>query len=237
MDQPRRRTFATISLVFLLALVIGASFWFGMVSQSWSPFPPISLETPGQWFTDPRLAALRFDRALCRSVLRSPHIEATAIPDEPIRDRCGWSNAVRISSAGGTRIGIDKLTCETAAALALWIEYDVQPAAVAAFGKRVASVQNFGTYSCRTIIGNPMWKNVPSQHATANAIDISGFALEDGTQINVKRDWRRGGKEGDFLRSIHQSACRLFRVALSPDFNEAHHDHFHFDRGFLVRCK
>ena len=47
MDKPRRRTFATLALVFLLALVVAASFWFGMISQNWSPFPPISLDTPG----------------------------------------------------------------------------------------------------------------------------------------------------------------------------------------------
>ncbi|MGI9478102.1 MAG: extensin family protein, partial [Hyphomicrobiaceae bacterium] len=32
-------------------------------------------------------------------------------------------------------------------------------------------------------------------------------------------------------------ACHYFRVALSPAFNAAHRDHFHFDRGILWTCQ
>jgi hypothetical protein len=238
MPQPRRRhLFAKFLLVLLVTAAGLAAFWFGLVPQKWSPFSPLRLDVPGQWFIDARLAALRFDSTQCQTALKSPHIEASPIADNPVHDRCGWSNAVRFSQAGGVKISVDKLSCEAAAALALWLEYDVQPASAAVFGKRVASVQHMGTYSCRKIIGSTMWKNMPSQHATANAIDIAGFTLEDGTRISVERDWKGGGKPAEFLRTIHQAACRLFRVALSPEFNQAHHDHFHLDRGILMRCK
>jgi hypothetical protein len=80
-----------------------------------------------------------------------------------------------------------------------------------------------------------------SQHASANAVDISGFTLGDGRQITVAKGWNDAGSPaGDsakFLRAIHQGACRYFRVALSPAFNSAHHDHFHLDRGPLQRCR
>ena len=80
-------------------------------------------------------------------------------------------------------------------------------------------------------------RNRRSEHATANAIDISGFRLADGTRISVRRDWNGERKKSQFLRAVHQRACGYFRVALSPDFNRAHHDHFHFDRGFLWTCR
>jgi hypothetical protein len=135
------------------------------------------------------------------------------------------------------RAGFDKLTCEAAVALALWLKQDLQDLALEHFGNRVVAVQSFGTFSCRNIIGNPLWKAWRSQHATANAVDIGGFTLSDGRRISVKGSWHGTGTEARFLRAAHASACRYFHVALSPDFNAAHHDHFHFDRGPLMRCK
>jgi hypothetical protein len=113
----------------------------------------------------------------------------------------------------------------------------VQPLAMEMFGKRVASLGDMGTYDCRNIVGNPFWKGVRSQHATANALDISGFTLEDGRNINVLRDWNDKGQEGKFLHEAHRRACRYFRVTLGPEFNEAHRNHFHLDRGLLWTCK
>jgi hypothetical protein len=234
-----RRPFRTVYRVVLVLLVtvsIIAAFWFGLVPQRLSPFSPLSLETR-QWFVEPRLSVLRHDPALCQSVLKAPHIDATPIPDNPIKNGCGWTNAVRFSSTGGAKIGVEKLTCEMAAAVTLWVEHEVQPLALETFGKRVTSLGDMGTYDCRNIVGNPFWKGVRSQHATANALDISGFTFEDGRQISVLRNWNDKGPEGKFLHEAHRRACRYFRVTLGPDFNEAHKNHFHFDRGILWTCK
>jgi hypothetical protein len=78
---------------------------------------------------------------------------------------------------------------------------------------------------------------VRSQHATANAIDISGFTLDGGRQISILRDWTSKGPEAAFLKEVHHRACRYFRVALGPEYNAAHKNHFHFDRGAFSRCK
>ena len=129
------------------------------------------------------------------------------------------------------------MKCEVAAALALWVKHEVQPLARRILGQRVTALQNFGTYSCRKIIGSRFWKSRMSEHATANAIDISRFRLANGTWISVKRHWKGHGKKSQFLRAVHSRACRYFRVSLSPDFNAAHHDHFHFDRGVLSMCR
>ncbi len=235
--RPKRRLFSRLLLALLLAGIAFATLRLGWLPQRFSPFPPIALDTPPSWFVDTRLAALRLDRPLCDAVLKEPHIDATAIPDQPYKDGCGWQNAVRFSKAGGAKIGAEKLTCEMAAAMALWIEHDVQPLAQAMFKARVAAIGDMGIYDCRNILGNPLMKNVRSQHATANAIDISGFTLEGGKQISVLRDWPGKGPESDFLKEVHRRACRYFRVALGPEYNAAHKNHFHFDRGAFSRCR
>ena len=51
-----------------------------------------------------------------------------------------------MSAAGGVRAGFDKITCEAAAALALWLEHDLQQVAQEILGQRVTAVQSFGTY-------------------------------------------------------------------------------------------
>ncbi len=189
------RNFLRFVLVILVTGAAIAAFWFGLVPQRFSPFSPISLETRPGWFVDPRLAALRYDPALCQSVLKEPHVDAVPIADNPLKKGCGWTNAVRFSTTGGAKIGVEKLSCEMAAAVTLWMEHEVQPLALEVFGKRVASLGDMGTYDCRNIVGNPFWKDFRSQHATANALDISGFVLEDGRQISVLQDWHGKGPE------------------------------------------
>lgn len=236
MKKPRR-LFSKFLLLILLSVATFAAFWFGLVPQRYSPFSPISLERPPGFFLDAKLSALRFDPALCQSVLKEPHIDAVAIADNPFKNGCGWENAVRFNQTGGAKLGAEKLTCEMAAALTLWVEHEVQPLAQEAFGKRVTTIGDMGTYDCRNIVGNSIWKGVRSQHASANALDISGFTLEDGRQISVLKDWKGSGPEARFLKEAHRRACHYFRVALGPEFNEAHKNHFHFDRGPMWTCK
>ncbi|MDX2259136.1 MAG: hypothetical protein NW205_09515, partial [Hyphomicrobiaceae bacterium] len=59
------RTLARLLLVALLLASVFAAFWFGVVPQRMSPFAPLTLDQPAQWFVDPKLAALRRDPALC----------------------------------------------------------------------------------------------------------------------------------------------------------------------------
>lgn len=236
MRRPGRFLLRTLLGLLLLAAIL-ALFWFGLVPQRYSPFAPLSLAERPSWFVNFRLAGLRREPELCRAVLIEPHIEATPIPDKPITNGCGWENAVRIAKVGGAELGASQLTCEAAAALALWVEYEVQPVALSAFGARVVGLEDMGTYACRNIIGNRKWTEMRSQHALANAVDIGGFKLDNGETISVAGDWKGNDRKARFLREVHDRACRYFRVALSPDYNAAHWNHFHFDRGIFTRCK
>ncbi len=209
----------------------------GLIPPQLSPLPLIDLARPDGWFIDWRLSELKTERELCNRALRAPFIEAQAIADQPLADGCGWRNAVKVTSLSGAKLSTDKLSCQSAAGLALWVAHDVQPLARELLGSPVIAIRQFGTYSCRNVMGSPMFKHWRSAHATANAIDIAGFTLADGRQITVKKDWKTAGREAEFLKAIGKHACRYFHVAIGPDYNAAHHDHFHFDRGIGHACR
>lgn len=235
-----RRAIRIFLSIILAALILGsafAAFWLGLVPASWSPLSALSFDTPPGWFSDAQLASLRRDPARCRALLKPPHIEAVSVADKPFRSGCGWSNAYRVDKAGDVAVGAEPLTCEMAAALTLWIKYELQPAAWQILGSKVVGIDDFGTYDCRRMIGNSQWRGLMSEHASANAFDISGFTLADGRKITFAKHWIGSGPEARFLREAHARACDHFRVTLSPDFNAAHRDHMHIDRGAMWTCR
>jgi hypothetical protein len=203
------------------------------VSDLW----PLDMARPGGWLVDRQLRDLRRDQATCRRLLAPPHATVEAIPDHAETGGCGWSNAVRLSVAGGVRAGGGTVTCELAAALSLWLAHVVQPRAVEHLGNRVAGLDSLGTYACRTIRGNPRLAGHTSQHASANAMDVRGFVLAGGRRVSVARHWGTDSPEGRFLAAVHAGACRYFRVAIGPAYNAAHRDHFHLDRGPWHACR
>lgn len=221
----------------IICLAVFAAFWLGLVPQRLSPLAPLDLAEPQSWFLNFRLAALKKNPGLCASVLKAPIIAATPIADQPFENGCGWRNAVKLAAAGGVKLSADKMTCELGAALAMWLAHDVQPAAAEFLNSEVSSIRHMGTYACRNIAGNHTFSKFRSQHASANAIDIAAFQLADGRSISVLKHWKGDAPEARFLRTIHRRSCRYFRVALSPDFNAAHANHFHFDRGAFKSCR
>ncbi|MEQ1714937.1 MAG: extensin family protein [Hyphomicrobium sp.] len=236
MPRPRRRLSRLILLVTLPAAIVSA-FWLGLVPQRLSPFAPLDLAVADPWFLDFRLAALKTDADLCAAVLHGPAAAASGIGDQPYDKGCGWITAVRMSEAGGARIAIDKLSCPMAAALAMWMEHEVQPAARQFLNARVTAVKHMGTYACRNIAGSKTLKSFRSQHASANAIDVAAFVLDDGRTVSLVKHWKGEAAEAQFLKAIHRRACRYFRVALGPNFNAAHANHFHLDRGMFKSCR
>lgn len=242
-----RRT-RIILLAILLAL-LGASMllaWrLGDIPMAVGRAMPLDLGAPDQLFRDWRIAALTTDRDLCTRVLAAPLVQASAVNDQPMKDGCGWTNAVRVSASGGASIAADPLSCPAAAALTLWLAHEVQPAAMRLLGRKVGAVKTLGSYSCRGINGNAyadrlraLHLPVPrSEHATANAIDIAVFELDNGDSVSVLKDWPGSGPKANFLRSVHEGACRFFRVVLGPGANAAHANHFHLDRGPWRACE
>jgi hypothetical protein len=67
-----------------------------------------------------------------------------------------------------------------------------------------------------------------SEHAYANAIDIGGFRLQDGSIVSVLKGWNGALEEQNFLREVHGGACNHFATVLGPGV-AFHHDHLHMD--------
>jgi len=111
--------------------------------------------------------------------------------------------------------------------------HGLQPAAQPGFGNRSVRVEQFWQLACRNIARS----NRRSQHASANALDLAGFGLRDGTRITVARDWAGEGDKARFLREVREAACEVFNVTLGPQYNAAHHDHFHVDMGGFGMCR
>ncbi len=121
---------------------------------------------------------------------------------------------------------IGPVQCEVSNAFAAWARYGVDRAAQQLLGSPIARIETYGSYSCRNVAGTAR----RSAHATAGAIDISGFVLTDGRRISVAEDWSGGtSAEREFLRVVQRSACRRFDTVLGPDYNQAHRDHFHLE--------
>jgi len=206
-----------------------------VIPDEWNPWAPLKLDEPLNWLTRYKLSRLSRDPALCLAVLDRAKMRYEPAPDHDGPDGCGYANAVRVS-ATSVRVGEPfTLTCRSAVSLAMWERHIVAPAAQKHFERPVVRFQHFGTYACRNIYGR---KDAPlSRHATADAIDIAAFVLADGRQVRVERDWGSDDADGRFLRDVHDGACRVFDSVLGPEYNEAHRNHFHLDRGGFRICR
>ncbi len=225
-------------LVVLGGILLFVMGYTGHVRTGMMPFAPLNVEK-SWFFLGARLQGLKYDRSACVRALNHPTVQKTHIKDSLQKNGCGWENAVRLKSVAGARFGSAKVGCPVAAGLALWMNQVVQPAAQKHLGTSVRSIVHFGTYACRNIRGSLISKylNMRSEHATANAIDLGGFKLANGKTVSVLKHWRSETNYSKFLKEIHYGACSYFRVVLGPEANRLHADHFHFDRGSLIRCK
>lgn len=221
---------AVLVLVVLAGLAL-ALLAFARARPQDLPWTPLDLGQPTGMFTGRKLTWLTGDFGQCRALLEQAGVTYTALP--PRGDgQCGYADVVRFGSGGARAIRFAPAglgtSCPVAAALAVWEWNVVQPAAQRHFGSRVTSIDHFGSYSCRRLYGRDA--GAFSEHSTADAVDIAGFRLADGTRITLVGDWTGDATKAAFLREVRDGACDLFATVLSPDYNAAHRDHFHLDQ-------
>lgn len=94
-------------------------------------------------------------------------------------------------------------------------------------------------YSRRNVRGT----NHPSKHSFGLAIDISSFTGNDLGTLRIDKDYEQGlgdaidcvglpmTQGGAVLKVLQCQLVRsgLFHLVLSPDYDDAHHDHFHLE--------
>lgn len=130
---------------------------------------------------------------------------------------CMIKDAVRIESFPKTKLsGPVTLNCTTSLSLANWLE-EIE----------AKEVEHFGSYNCRKIYGT----NIMSEHSFGSAVDIASI-----NGISLRTEWKKNDANGEYLRQAGKVACKHFANALTPDYNAAHHDHFHLDNGYQRIC-
>jgi hypothetical protein len=227
--------------VFVIVAVAFGNRWIEWPDR-WNPWAPLWPQERPNVLTPYKLSRLSDDPKACAVALAATTLSYTNVPDRPLASGCGWNNAARVTALPEDIGAPLVLSCPAAVSLAMWKLHSLQPAAEQTLGARVVALQHFGSYSCRDIArraadGRPGEHR--SEHASANAIDVAAFVLADGRTISVARDWQRPADHASrrFLQSIRDDACGIWNVVLGPDYNIAHRDHFHLDRGPYRACR
>jgi hypothetical protein len=166
----------------------------------------------------------------CLRQLGAEGASFTPLPDRYISQGCTNLNTVQLQSWPSDRAtlvatNLGPVTCDVSQAFVAWARFGVDRAAQQILGSPVRSVETMGSYSCRAVAGTGRL----SGHASATAIDVGAFVLEDGRRIAVKSGWNGTAQERTFLRTVRASACKRFATVLSPDYNAAHQDHLHVE--------
>jgi len=172
----------------------------------------------------------------CHVDLARAGVQFRVLPDQVFSGGCSALGAVQLLDIGVPVTNLRAMTCPLALAFVHWAREAVQPAAAQYLGTRVTRVETFGTYSCRTVDSVPGARL--SEHARANAVDVSGFTLADGRHVSVQQDWKgEDERVRRFLRAVHREGCRRFAIGLSPDSDAYHYNHMHFDMGRGPYCR
>lgn len=173
------------------------------------------------------------DGRMCLANLSRNYASFTPLPDQYYGAGCSAVGAVRLASLrsddGMLQLSnLGPVTCPLANTLSGWARFGVDRAARSILGSPLVRIETMGSYSCRNVAGTSRL----SAHASANAVDVSGFVLADGRRITVLRDWDSESPQiRAFLATIRMSACKRFGTVLSPEYNPAHRDHFHLEVG------
>ena len=225
-------------LLFFLLLALIALVW----TRGWrppdryNPWAALDLRAAPDGFFRFKMKRLEQQPAQCLAALTQAGADFTPVADrDEATSECGWTHALRLRATGTARLERPAIvSCPLAASLVLLDGQVLQPTAQALFRQRVTQIDHVGSYACRRVDHRdaaPL-----SRHARAEAIDLTGFRLADGTTLSVIHDWSKPGREGVFMHEIHDGGCRVAGMLLGPDYNRAHRTHFHLQQGGWGYC-
>jgi hypothetical protein len=165
----------------------------------------VATAAPASWSQQEMEAA----QARCAVVLKG--LSVVAVPEPALREgsECGAPAPMRLMSAGrNPPVAFSPppmLTCDMVAAIAKWLERDVQPLARKHLGAAIARVETMSSYSCRNAYGRAQGR--VSEHGKANALDIGSFVTNSGSAALVLADW------GPTAREVAAAAAAAKRQA------------------------
>lgn len=202
--------------------------------RAWNPVEPLIVTDPETALTRWKLRRALRDPATCLAAL-VPAMEGVALSPFEVNENCHIRNRVRLNEVGLARINAVETSCAVGLRLAMWEHHGLQPAAERHLGVALIGIDQIGSYNCRAIRSTGGATGQMSTHATAEAIDITGFDFADGTKFTLLTDWN--GEDAAFLEAARDSACDWFAAVLGPDFNSLHADHFHLQSRGWGTCR
>jgi hypothetical protein len=152
------------------------------------PVKPLApSEVPSEPWTEAEVTAAK---ATCSELLAQVTADYQPLP--PIKEGiCGAPAPVLLHSIGkDPKVVIDPpatLSCPMVKELRDWLNDTVQPEAKARLDSAVVGLHNATSYACRNRYGAA---NTPlSEHALANALDVSEFVFASGVRVTVLESW------------------------------------------------
>lgn len=191
-----------------------------------NPLAPLALDDPPGWLTSFKLRSLTADQ--CASLLAEAN-RRRLIASQPVADSegaCPLRNVVRVANFGSVQLSSSFLaSCPLALSSALYVEQQAKPLTRQLMASDLRQIDHLGSFACRNIYHREQARR--SEHATADALDVSGFRLTDGRRISVLQGWR-SDRSHPWLAALLRNSCPYFGNALGPEYNAAHANHFHF---------
>ena len=202
----------------------------------WNPTVALSVDHKRSPLTMWKLKNALANADQCHVALENAAV-LMRLPDFEKSESCHIRDQVELKKIGQSFVKPFNTRCQMALRMAMWEKHGIQPAALKHLQTPVHEIKHYSSYSCRKIrtVGGDNTRM--STHATAEAIDVSGFVLKDGQKIYLKSAWNGPPNQAAFLRDVRDSACDWFKLILSPDFNSLHADHFHLQHKGWNACR
>jgi len=230
------RLFRAAALIGLLA--VGGILLFPTIERrippNSLPWRELALDQPPGWLAHWHMVLLRGDGDLCRAALTRAGIAFTPLADRKLDGACDYRNVVRLERLPVPLPRRPPTSCALGAAF-YWYETLLRAAAKTHMHSELTQIDHVGVFACRNV--NNDKDGSRSQHAIANAIDVTGFRFADGRVADVARDYGKSTPQGRFLTAAHEAGCKVFNGVLGPGYNRLHATHYHLDMGPYLICR
>lgn len=228
-----------LSLLLFIGVVGGALIYHpdSTLPRGWNPTTQLAITDDVTPLTSWKLRQVAGSQASCTAVL-ADYAQISQLPRfQADNSNCNIEAPVLLNRMGEASMSGVRTDCATAIRLAMWEYHVVQPAAQRQLGTSVVAIKDIGSYNCRMMRTSSGTTSRWSSHATASAIDITGFQFADGQSVSLINDWNDSDDVAAFLRAVRDGACDWFPLMLSPDYNALHADHFHLQATGWRLCR
>lgn len=229
--------------LLLLVVMVAVGWWcLPWLKQNlpaqYNPFIPLSVTDPPGWITRYKLERLERDPAACRAVMeRAQRAGLVTFRDVPaVRGACPLERPLRIQRFGAVSLSSSFLaSCPMAVASTMYVLRSSAITQQSEFHSPLARIRHVGSYACRNIYHRSQGRL--SEHATADAWDVTGFQLRNGVWLEVGKNWRGPPSSSQLLHALWRNGCDSFGNSLGPDYNAAHAAHFHLGMRGAGYCR